>query len=94
VNQENRFDHDVWWGLGLTVALHLLAFALLAVPIGALGALLAIWLLEVLYIPIAMVVARRRGRMGIFNGLVIGFCASFFLIPAACFGYVAIAPGI
>jgi hypothetical protein len=98
--------HGPWIGIGLSlVPLALvLAFQLLSAVsslvsrggtdeplvlliIGVLG---SVWVLQLIYIPIAAIIALIAKRSDVVTGLVIGFAAAFFLIPATCFGLWAV----
>jgi hypothetical protein len=100
---ERSPDHDVGWGIGLALLLHLLQIPL-AVLVGFVSCLidangycwlagifppLVIAVSQVVYVVPALVIAVRRGRRGLAKGIAIGAAATFML-NAACFGMLGL----
>jgi hypothetical protein len=91
----NDLNDGLKKGVLLTGLLHLVAIVALlvasyATDAGGLGStlplvLLAVWLLEFVYLPVAALIAALTGHGYIARGLFLGLGLSLIVIPGACF---------
>lgn len=79
---KSDFGHDLWRGLGLTLALHLLQVPFAIYTRGV--SLLLIGITQALYIFPALLVAMLKQRYGIAVGLLIGAGLTMLLSFAVC----------